>query len=389
MMPRPRAHLTELAAVPHGSVSESELAELGLRRDQMSDFSVNSNPLGPSPAACAAARAAVWTHYPDDRATALRRELAEREGVDERAIVVGNGSVELIWLIALAFLDPGAAVVVVGPTFGEYARAARIVGGIVHDYRAPAREDFAVDVGAVEELARAVDARLIFLCNPNNPTGRLLSVDDLCSLAGAVPGALLVVDEAYRSFADERPRSTPLLDGGNAVLLRSLTKDCALAGLRLGYVVAPLEIATGLDRVRPPWSVNAVAQAAGLAAIRDVAHLERARVEVRRARAYLTAELSRFGFRVVPSTANFLLVEVGDAALVRSRLLRHGLCVRDCSSFGLPSYVRIGMRPLAECERLVRALAALACRQDEGSGISPTISQSGGGVVGDSAGTVP
>jgi L-threonine-O-3-phosphate decarboxylase len=357
-MIKTRRHLADLPPVSHGSITEAELAALGLTRDQVIDFSVNTNPLGPSPAAIEAARSARWSVYPDDGAGVLRRELAARHGRAETEVVVGNGSVELIWLIALAFLDPGDPVVIVGPTFGEYARAARIAGGIVHEYRANPADAFAVDLTAVSDLARTIKARVVFLCNPNNPTGGLLPLPGIRSLAQQLPQTLVVVDEAYRQFLDKPPSSTSLLSCDNVVLLRSLTKDYATPGLRLGYVLAPVPVAEALDLVRPPWNVNAVAEAVGLAALRDDAHLERARAEVRRARAYLTAGLTDLGLRVVPSNANFILVDVGDARRVRSELLRHGICVRDCNSFGLPSYIRIGLRPIAACERLVAACVA-------------------------------
>ena len=359
MTPRMRAHVAHLATVSHGSIRDAELADLGVSREEIIDFSVNSNPLGPSPFALEAARESVWSHYPDDQATKLRRALAKHNEVDQSAVVVGNGSSELIWLIALAFLDPGDAAVIVGPTFGEYTRATRIVGGIAHEYRAVASDGFAVNLSTVFDLVHAVEARLVFLCNPNNPTGTLLAADDVEQLARAVPETLVVVDEAYRPFVDDPPLTTPLLERGNVVLLRSLTKDYALAGLRLGYALAPRDVCMALDRVRPPWSVNAVAQAAGLAAIGDGDHLERARAEVRHARVYLTTAFGKLGFPVLPSTTNFLLVDVGTAAVMRRCLLQHGMCVRDCTSFGLPAYIRIGMRPVAECRRLTAAFAAI------------------------------
>lgn len=359
MVIRPRAHVEALAPVYHGSIGDAELARLGLRREQVIDFSVNSNPLGPSPAAVAAVQTAAWSHYPDDRATELREELAGREGLGAGQVVVANGSAELIWLLALAFVDPGQSAVVVGPTFGEYARAVHVAGGVVHEHRARIDDLFVVDVEAVAALARRVGARILFLCNPNNPTGVLVTTEAIAALASAIPETLVVVDEAYRPFLDDPPPSLPLLELGNVALLRSLTKDCALAGLRLGYALAPLALAESLDRVRPPWSVNAVAQAAGLAAVRDQAHLHRARDEVRRARAYVTEALGALGLRVLPSAANYVLVGVGDAAAARAALLRHGIVVRDCSSFGLPSFLRVGLRTVPECERLVAACAAV------------------------------
>lgn len=167
---------------------------------------------------------------------------------------------------------------------------------------------------------------------------------------GARDGYLVARDDTFRDLCDEA------LASGRLLLLRSLTKDHGLAGLRLGYAVAPPELLEPIRRVRPPWTVNAAAQAAGLAALGDAAHLERARRVVVEARAYLQRELSALGLAVVPSAANFLLVRVGDGAAFRSALLERGLCVRDCASFGLPAHIRIAMRTLPECERLVDAV---------------------------------
>jgi L-threonine-O-3-phosphate decarboxylase len=364
---QPSPRLERLSPVPHGSISDRELTALGLRRDEVVDFSVNANPLGPSPLAIAAAAAATWSHYPDDSATSLRHVLAERDGVSPAEVVVGNGSAELLWLLALAFLDPGDAALVVGPTFGEYARCVAIAGGVTREYRTERAAGFAVHPPALIAAARAADVRVAFLCNPNNPTGTLLPVLALRDLAVALPDTLLVVDEAYRQFVDVPPATDCLLAFGNVVLVRSLTKDYAMPGLRLGYALAPESVRRALDAVRPPWSVNAVAQAAGQAALGDEAHLLAARREVRWARAYLTEALTRLGLHVLPAAANFLLVEVVSGDRVRAALLRRGLCVRDCASFGLPAYVRIGVRTMPECERLVAALADLAGTEGVGS----------------------
>jgi L-threonine-O-3-phosphate decarboxylase len=353
-MIRPRAHVAALRPVHHGSISDAELAGLGLRRDQVIDFSTNTNPLGPSPASLSAARAALWTHYPDDGAPRLKAAVAEREGVAPGQVVVGNGSAELIWLVALAFLGPGDRTTVVGPTFGEYARAAAIVGAAVDEsLRARPEDDFAPPLDALADRA----ARVTWICDPNNPTGQLIGSARLAELAAAAPETLLVVDEAYAPFVDSWRRWDRL--PGNVVRLRSLTKDGAMPGLRLGYAVAAPAVARALDAVRPPWSVNAVAQAAGLAALADTAHLAAARDEVRRARAYVAGALTGLGWRVHPSSTNFVLVEVGDAAATRAALLRRGVVVRDCASFGLPGHVRIGLRPVEECARLVAAFGEL------------------------------
>jgi histidinol-phosphate aminotransferase len=350
---RARSHVAALAPVHHGSISDAELAGLGLRRDQVIDFSTNTNPLGPSPAAVVAAREASWTHYPDDGAGRLKEEISLREGVEPCQVVVGNGSAELIWLVALAFLDASDRAIVLGPTFGEYGRASRIAGAEVDELRACADDDFVPPLTAVAATA----PRVLWLCDPNNPTGQLIGAPRLADLADALPDTLLVVDEAYAPFVDDWgpwPRQP-----GNVVRVRSLTKDGAMPGLRLGYAVGATEVADALDAVRPPWSVNAVAQAAGLAALADEPHMARARDCARLAREYVAVELTRLGHRVHPSVANFLIVDVGDAGATRAALLRHGVVVRDCSSFGLPAHVRIGLRPTEECERLVGAFEAI------------------------------
>jgi histidinol-phosphate aminotransferase len=168
-----------------------------------------------------------------------------------------------------------------------------------------------------------------------------------------------VIDEAYAPFVDGATSPLPLLPGGHLVLLRSLTKDYALAGLRLGYTVTTPDLAGSLRLAQPPWSVSAPAQAAGLAALADPGYLDRARSVLREARARLVAGLRELGLRVTPPAANFVLVEVGDGATFRAALRGHGCIVRDCASFGLPRHIRIGVRTLPECDRLLGAIRAV------------------------------
>ncbi len=353
MSTSPRPELEKIGPCLHGSISDAEMIALGLR--EVLDFSVSGNPLGPPPGVAAAIAATNPARYPDNECLGLRQAVAARFGLGIERVAVGNGSVELIWLLALAYLRPGDAVVVIGPTFGEYARAASIHSGRVILYSAREAELFRPDLGEVIQLIQAYRPRLVFLCNPNNPTGHYLERENVKRLAHACQDGLCVVDEAYLGFVEGVERwLTPTAD--NVVCLRSMTKDYGLAGLRLGYAVAAPDVVAALDKVRPPWSVNAAAQAAGLAALAEEAHLDRARQVVAQAKGYLIAKLSGLGLAVMPSTANFLLVRVGDAAAFRAALLAKGCCVRDCASFGLPEYARIGIRPLDECQRLARAV---------------------------------
>ena len=351
--PLVRAELLRQPSVPHGSVAAAELAELGLATADVVDFSVNTNPLGPAPSVLRAIAGTDWTRYPGDDERPLRQRLAERAGVSAEQVVLGNGSAELLWLIALASIRPGDRVAVLGPTFGEYARAARVTGACVRE---------------LDHSDLAEPTRVLFVCNPNNPTGDYVPAGRIRQLLDESSARLLVLDEAYATFVDQRWPSEPLLERGNLVVLRSMTKDHALPGLRLGYALAAPEVARAMAAARPPWSVNAGALRAGLAALEPEAeaHVARAREVVRTSRRLLTDGLTRLGLRARPAAANFVLVDVGDGARFRSALLREGLVVRDCASFGLPSCVRIACRLPQDCERLLGAVDRLAMRVADG-----------------------
>ena len=364
---RPRPEVEKLTPAVHGGPDYAELAALGLSPDEVIDFSANANPYGPSPQVRAALATVPLDRYPDAQAIALRERLAQVHGLPLDHIIVGNGTAELIWLLGMAYLQRGDPVVIIGPTFGEYRAAAELMGAGVIEYRAPTAADFQPDMAAIEVLIERQRPRLTFLCNPNNPTGVYLAREAVEALAAACGEGLLVVDEAYRAFVSSPWPSEPLVDRdrglspaeGNVVLLRSMTKDHALAGLRLGYALASPEVAATMKKVQPSWSVNAAAQAAGLAALTDANHLRETLPRIAEAKAYLVEELTRLGLRVVPSAASFLLVEVGDGRDLRRKLLSHGLMVRDCTSFGLPEYVRIAARRMEECRKLIKTLCQL------------------------------
>ncbi len=341
-----RRHVRLVQPVAHGSVSAADLAPFQRTPEGVLDFSVNTNPLGPAPAVVEAIRATNWTRYPGDDEPPLRQALADRCGVDPTRVALGNGSAELLWLLAIATLRPGDEVVVVGPTFGEYARAARSIGARIVE---------------VCDLARPTPARLAFLCNPNNPTGAYHPRPAVARVLREAPRRLLVLDEAYASFVEDRWSSEPLLAFPNLVILRSMTKDHAIPGLRLGYLLAAPELAAAVEAVRPPWSVNAGALRAGLASLTPAAqaHLDRARALVRESRHLLVGGFARLGFAVWPSAANFVLVDVGDGAAFQRALLPYGLVVRDCASFGLPGCVRVACRLPDDCQTLLATVERL------------------------------
>ncbi|MCY4391275.1 MAG: histidinol-phosphate transaminase [Chloroflexi bacterium] len=345
------------ARTVHGGLDAAELRSLGLRPEEVLDFSANINPLGPSPRVRQAVAEADLSAYPDRDSLVLREALAARLGIGAGNILVGNGSTELIHLLARSRLRPGQRCAIFTPTFGEYEPAATAAGAEVHELPASEAEHFRWSIDEAADTIRDLRPAVVFLCNPNNPTGLYLDRDALEQVAAAVgEHGLLVLDDAYAPLADCPWESLPLLGSGNVAILRSMTKDHALAGVRLGYLVAQPEVVEGARGLQHAWSVNAPAQAAGLAALDDDAHVDAARAVIREAKAQLCADLDALGLAPTPSAANFVLVRVGDAASVRSALLRRGIAVRNCASFGLPMHIRIAIRTTADCARLVEAL---------------------------------
>ena len=342
----------------HGGLNYTELKSLGLAPGDIMDFSASINPLGTAPGVLKAIRGVNPAAYPDPACLELREALGAYLELAPERILIGNGSTELIHMLARACLKPGARAVIFTPAFGEYEAACRMQG-VEPDFVHASRDGkFRWDLPAAHELPAARQPALVFLGNPNNPTGSYLGEDAVRQLAAIIHrDSLLVLDEAYLSFVEMPWDARPLLELGNVALLRSMTKDHALPGLRLGYLLA---LPGTLDRISAfgySWSVNALAQAAGVAALQQQDHIARGREAVRAGKEFLHEELHRIGLECASSAANFLLVRVGDAAGLRRRLLQdHGLCVRDCASFGLPEHIRIGVRAPADCRRLVHAL---------------------------------
>ena len=350
----------------HGGIRPAQLRALGLDPAEVLDFSASVSPLGPPEGLWAELEKVDLTAYPDPECLELREALASHHGVSIDNILVGNGSTELIHLLARVYISesPGQAppyAMQFSPTYGEYVGACEMGGAEMLEVGARRGAGFSWNLNQAEAVIREREPALVFLCNPNNPTGVYLEkkqVSRLCRVAGEA-SSLLVLDEAYVNFVDDRWDALPLMaeeSGTNLVLLRSMTKDYALTGLRLGYVVAAQEVIQRLAALQPDWSVNALAQVAGVVALDDEGYLPRARNAVNASKGYLTRELNEAGFCVLPSSANFLLVEVGDGAEWRERLMSRGVFVRDCASFGLPDCIRIGIRSMPDCQRLVEGV---------------------------------
>jgi histidinol-phosphate aminotransferase len=339
----------------HGGVDLLECSRLGLAPEGLLDFSVNTNPFGPSPLVRAMLRETPIDAYPDRHCVGLRRALADFLDVAPTNILPGNGASELIWLTALTFVRPGERAIVVGPAFGEYARALRLASGSIIECNAREYDGFAAPCTEIDTLLATTSPRIVFLCHPNNPTGSPLPCGAVKFWARRHPGTCFVVDESYLPFAKEL-QSNLDVQQPNLVVLCSMTKDHALAGLRLGYAVSHESIVARLAQAQPPWSVNSMAQAAGVAALADQRHLAQSLMQLGAAKSEFVAALTRAGLTPLSSAAHFFLLNVKAAATVREELLLRGLLTRDGGSFGLPAYLRIATRLPEENMRLVRAL---------------------------------
>ena len=329
-MIEPRPEVVDTPIVAHGGAESAGVL----------DFSANLNPFGPAPQVVEAVRTTRWDSYPDPESSDLRRLVADQHGVRVERVLIGNGCSELIDLACRAFVRSGDRVGVYGPTYGEYERAARLSGATVERH---------ADL-------HAVSGRLVFLANPNNPTGRVFPPGHGLRCVGAAVG-LLVVDESY---AECVPSFESLIGHASdgVLVLRSLTKAHGLAGLRVGYAVGPAEIIEAMRRVRPPWSVNAVAQAAAAAALRSEAYTRSTVARWIELRDELVTRLRGLGLSPLVAATPFFLLPDPVGRPWATRLRRHGVAVRDCASFGLPGVARISPRLAADNARLVEAVRA-------------------------------
>jgi histidinol-phosphate aminotransferase len=352
---QPRRVVAGLKVCAHGGINATELKALGIDPTGVLDFSVCTNPFMPPPGIREVMSAAPIEQYPDSQATELKERLAARLKIYPRNILVGSGTTELIRLIALAYFRRGDRILILEPTYGEYETACRLAGANPIKHRARETDSFIPQMQEVGELLQQHQTRAVFICNPNNPTGKYLPRRDIERVVDNLGDGLLILDEAYVAFTKAAWESIDLTGRGKTVILRSMTKDYGLPGLRLGYAVAHPDIIDTLHAVLPPWSVNAVAQKAGIAVLEQDEYLRESLGKVQEAKLFLSAGLARLGFEVLPSDVHYFLVKVGNAREWQSTLLKKGILVRDCTSFGLEEYIRVSPRTLPECEKFIEA----------------------------------
>jgi histidinol-phosphate aminotransferase len=350
--------LTYPAYVP-GRPIEDVARDMGLDPQDVIKLASNENPFGPSPMAAAAAKRAIdqGQLYPDGGCYALRNRLAKFHGLQPDQFVIGNGSNEVIEFLGHVFLGPGDEVVMGQPEFVVYSLVALLFGA------KPVEVPLVNYRNDLTALARAVTLRtkLVIVASPNNPTGTANSERDLLDFVRSLPSTVIcVVDEAYTDFADSPPDIRPLIkEGRNLIGLRTFSKVYGLASLRVGYGYASAELAKLLDRVRQPFNVNAVAQAAAVAALDDQKFARTCVEETRKGLRRLEAGFTALGLEYIPSQANFILAKVGNGSRIFEALQRRGVIVRPVANYGLPEWIRVTAGTADQNERLLKELAAV------------------------------
>ncbi|MGA3171464.1 MAG: histidinol-phosphate transaminase [Chthoniobacteraceae bacterium] len=358
--------LRDLVCYEPGKPVEDVARELGLEPSQIIKLASNENPLGPSPKALAAMRDALERahFYPDGGGFYLREAIAAQFGFQRENVILGNGSNEVIEFIGHAFLRPGDEVITARHAFAVYALMAQLFGARVIEVPDP---DFRHDLDA---MAAAITPRTreIFVTNPNNPTGAMVSQEEIDRFMERVPDDVVVIfDEAYYEFLDDAPDTLKYIrqGGENVVVLRTFSKIQGLAGLRIGYGLAAKNTIAVLQRTRQPFNANAIAQAGALAGLLDLEHQRKTRELTREGRDYLEKQFGLMGLEYVPSYANFVLVKVGDGNEVFKALLAKGVIVRAMASYQLPEWIRVSVgtgtqnrRFIAELEKALAPVAA-------------------------------
>ena len=352
-----RKSILDLVPYPPGKPIEELTREYGIK--QVIKLASNENPLGPSPLALKAIRRVLpqLHRYPDGSGYYLKQALSQLLGLSPDQILLGNGSNEIIELALKTFMKPGSEVISPVPSFLVYEKAVQALGG--KNILVPLKR-FTIDLEAI--LYRiSPRTQIIIINNPNNPTGTIIKKKEWERFLSGVPERILILlDEAYIDFVEDRdcPNGLHYINSEkNLIAFRTFSKAYGLAGLRIGYGLARPELTDYINRVRQPFNVNSLAQAAALGALKDQAFYEKTRTLVRAGKKTIEMGLTRMGLSYVPSQANFILIKVPlKAQVVYEALLKKGIIIRSMKSYGLDNYIRVNIGLPEENQRFLRAL---------------------------------
>lgn len=348
----------------HGGNIYRAAEELGTNENQLIDFSASINPLGVAKSVASAIKNNIRHiyNYPDPDAKQLRLQIAKYHNIEPEHIICGNGSTELIYLV-VRVLKPKKVLIPL-PTFSEYEKAFHSSQFTVHSSRnikyLILRRENNFDINTDGFIEAMEKVAMAFLCNPNNPTGRLIKKEDMLKIAEAAKNlkCYLVVDEAFIDFLPEHSVIKGVRDNPYLIVLRSMTKFYALSGLRLGYGAFPLSIVKNLQEEKEPWTVNTLAQKAGVAALGDVAYRNKTFELIAKEKQFMEEGFKKLGIDYIPSSANYYLIRLNNAKRAIISLRKKGILVRDCSNFkGLDgSYIRVAVKSRKDNARLFKEM---------------------------------
>jgi histidinol-phosphate aminotransferase len=348
--------LRDLAVYEPGKPIEETARELGCDPAAIIKLASNENPLGPSPKAVAAMRCALANAqlYPDGAGFYLCEALAAQLGFARENLILGNGSNEIIEFVGHAFLRPGDEVITSQYAFIAYKLVATLFGAQTVETPSP---DYRHDLDAMLQAITA-KTRLICIANPNNPTGTLATQAEIDRFMSRLPKDIVAVfDEAYYEFLDHPPQAVQYVrEGRNIIVLRTFSKIHGLAGLRVGYGIAPGGLIEVLQKTRQPFNLNGLGQIGALAALHDEVHQRESKDVVDTGRAYLKEQFAAMHLRFVPSYGNFVMVQVGDGPALFRELLTRKIIVRPLKGYNLPDWVRISVGTMEQNRRCVEAL---------------------------------
>jgi histidinol-phosphate aminotransferase len=351
-----RKHILTISPYEAGRPIEEIKRQLGLK--EVIKLASNENPLGPSPKALEAIRRSLpsLNRYPDSAGFYLKKKLAKAYGTESGAIVLGNGSDELIDIILKTFVEDDEHILTADFTFLEYGIISKVKNRTV--ISVPLKY-FRYDLDAIKKRIDS-KTKVVFISNPNNPTGTYVTRYELEEfLKGLADNVIVVLDEAYDIFIDvnDFPQGLDYVRKNNVIVLKTFSKSYGLAGLRVGYAITKPELAAYMNVARQPFNVNSLAQAAAIAALDDKRFLKKTRELILEGKDYLYDALKKMGLAYVPSVANFILVDVGrDGVEVFNKMLKFGVIIRDMKQYGLKNYIRVTIGTRKENERFVRVL---------------------------------
>ncbi len=330
------------------------------------DFSSNVNPFGPPEKAIKSIKESLWklSYYPETDSTELKQSLSEYLGVKNSNIAIGNGSTELIKNFLELLIKKGDNVVIPEPTFSEYEVYSRLYGANVKHVYSKREDGFTIPV---DEIIQEIDdeTKVVFICNPNNPTGKILDTQDLEKIINAARdnSSFVFVDEAYIEFTESESMCQKIESYDNLFVLRSVTKFFSLPGIRIGYGLGDKKLIKYLEKIRVPWNVNILAQAVAVESIKDKVFIKNSKEQIAREKNYIFEEISKLDeLEILSSIANFFLIDLKESKLraneLKERLIEKGFLIRDCSSFnGLDDrYMRISVRKREENSALINSL---------------------------------